>query len=74
MPIVITNSCIKEHGSNGCSTGLTALSMNNKLIAYYLKYKTLFISCWCVCVWRGDGLVVTNCTGQVVTSINSLIL
>ena len=27
----------------------TLLSMNNKLIAYYLKYETLFISCWCMC-------------------------
>ena len=27
-----------------------------------------------MCVWRGWGVVVTNCTGLLVTPINSLIL
>ena len=57
--------------------------MNNKLIAYYLKYETSFISSLFVCVCGGKGggehgggrgLVVTHCTEQVVTSVNSLIL
>ena len=57
----MNNSCIKEHGSRGCSTGLTVLSTNNKLIAYYLKYEPLFISCWYVCWGGGWGVLGASC-------------
>ena len=32
-----------EHESKDCSSGFTVLSVYNKLIAYYLKYATLFV-------------------------------